>query len=679
MATVAITKSAFNSGEWNPALWRQNTLAQYASGNKTVLNMVPRIEGGVDNRAGLHFVNATKFSAQVSRLWPFIFSTQQAYILEFGNLYIRVYANNGVVVNTGVPVEIVTPYAAADVALLKFEQSADVLFITHPNYPPATLSRTSPTVFVYAAISFEPGQLPPSSLVGGGGANSYVVTAVNAQQQESIPSNVVMGSGSVTLTWVAPSTGAPDHYNIYVNTNGTYVYIGKTDGNVLTFTSTATLVTNANTSLSPPQNITLFNGANLYPGVSAFYGGRLIFARTNTQPQTLFGSVTGDFENMNYSSPVQDNDAFQFTINSRQVNEIRWIISLRVCIIGTSGGEWLMQPGTNATSVTPTSVDIQPQSNWGVSDVPPIVIGYSVLFVDRSTKVIRTLSYQLAIDAYDGQDISILARHLFQTYGVNEWAYQPFPPCVIWAVRADGTVCAVTYYAEQKVVAWHRHQTAGTFESVAAIPLPTGETQIWYIVNRTVGGLTARYVEYMDNREFDDIQDAFFVDCGLTYNGTPAMTFSGLSQLEGQTVVALADGNVVKNLVVTGGTVTLPNPASVVCIGLPYTCTLETLDLNVTLPERGELSSIARKIVSASVVMENTRELFIGPESDRLVEVPFRTTENYGQPTNLFTGEKPNISIKPGSGRSSSLIIQTVSPVPLTVISVAAQIEYGDR
>ncbi len=316
------------------------------------------------------------------------------------------------------------------------------------------------------------------------------------------------------LTWTAPAGTAPQYYKVYEMSSGVNFYIGQSTTTTFYALSSPTTYV----AQSPSMPVSLFNAADNYPGVVAFYDQRLVFCRTNTQPQTLFGSVIGDFDNMDYSSPTIDTDAFQFTINSRQVNEIRWFVALQQGIIGTSGGEWLLQPATGSATVTPSSVSLTKQSTWGCSDVPPILLGNALLFVDGSSKAVRTLSYSVYTNGYDGTDVSVLAKHLFDTYGITQWAYQQYPDSIIWAVRADGVLLGLTYFAEDKVTGWHRHTTQGLFESVASIPLPDGSKQVWFIVNRTIGGQTVRYVEYMDARNFTTINDAFFVDAGLSYS-----------------------------------------------------------------------------------------------------------------------------------------------------------------
>ena len=427
--------------------------------------------------------------------------------------------------------------------------------------------------------------------------------------------------------------------------------------------------------VAPPTANNPFSGAGKYPGVGAFHDQRLIYARTDEKPQSFWGSVVGDFENLNKSSPVRDDDGFNFTINSAQVNEIRWMVSIRDLIIGTSGAEWKLSGAGGGAGVTPTSVQLTRQSRWGVSHLPPIVVGNSVLFVDGSRRKVRDLTYSLQVDGYDGNDLTILAQHLFEASPVKEWAYQPWPDPTLWAVREDGTLLGLTYHREHQVTAWHHHDTDGLFESVAVIQTGDGASEVWFLVRRTVGGQTKRYVERLHTRDFTEVADAFFVDSGLSYDGAPATEISGLDHLEGKAVAVLADGNVVEGLSVASGKITLPNAASLVHVGLPYTCDLETLAFEFQTP-KGTLQDKKRAIFSSLMRLRNTRACLVGPSSDRLDELKFRTDEDYDEATRLFSGDK-EVFIDPGDARGGRLFVRVEDPLPITVQAVIVRMDGG--
>ena len=317
-----------------------------------------------------------------------------------------------------------------------------------------------------------------------------------------------------------------------------------------------------------------------------------------------------------------------------------------------------------------------------MSDVQPIVIGNSVLFIEGSGKVIRDLTYDFEIDGYRGNSMVVFAEDLFDGYTVTDWAYQQDPYSIIWAIREDGKLLGFTYNREHNVFAWHLHETDGDFESIASISTDEGKDEVYVVVERTVDGSTVRYIELMKERlpydsDFNrDITEAWFVDSGLAYDGTAATTISGLDHLEGELVSILADGNVVNQQTVSSGAIVLSIAAEKVKVGLPYTSYMETLDFVGAL--QGDTTQDKLKDVKSVVVsLEETRALWFGPSSDRLVEVAFRENEDYGDPTNLFNGDK-EIFLEAGATRESRAYIRNTDPLPLTITALLPRLEYGE-
>ena len=152
-------RNNFNGGEVSPKLDIRGDIDKYQSGCLTLEGFIPMIEGGVQRMPGTYFVNETNDSSKRSRMVPFTFSTTQAYMLEFGEEYIWVYKDGARIT----AVEVVTTYQEADIPYLKFRQSADVLFIWHPDYAPAKLTRTSHTDWTLTDVKFSP---PPTEEKG---------------------------------------------------------------------------------------------------------------------------------------------------------------------------------------------------------------------------------------------------------------------------------------------------------------------------------------------------------------------------------------------------------------------------------------------------------------------------------------------------------------------------------
>jgi hypothetical protein len=212
-----------------------------------------------------------------------------------------------------------------------------------------------------------------------------------------------------------------------------------------------------------------------------------------------------------------DDDAITFTIASRQVNAIRHMISIDKLILLTSGGEWIVS-GAETDAITPASVSTKIQGYRGSSQVPPIVIGNTALYLQDKGQTVRDLGYEFASDSYTGNDLTILASHLVQGRQIVEWAYQQVPFSCVWSVRDDGKLLGMTYMREQQVIGWHPHDTDGTYESVCTIS-EGNEDAVYVLVKRVIDGATVRYVERFASRYIEDIKDAFFVDAGLTYDG----------------------------------------------------------------------------------------------------------------------------------------------------------------
>lgn len=669
--------------------------------------------------------------------------------------------------------EISSAYVEGDLWLLKFSQSADTMYLTHPTYPIKKLTRTGHTNWTIVDVTIGPKISAPQSLArsaGTGTGSSYVVTAVSTEGEESVASNAVSGGSGDTFTWTAPATGTVRYYNVYKDDNGGGVYgwIGYAYNPTFKDPSTVTLI--PDTSKVPPVANNPFSGSGNYPGCSTFFEQRLVFARLDNKPQTLFGSVIGGYENFNKSAPIKDDDSYEFTMNATQMNEIRWLVPLEMVLVGTSGGEFRMTNGSASDAITPLSVDLKRQSNWGVDHLQPIVIGNTVVFLEGSRANVRDFSYNRDT-GYTGSDLSVFATHLFKGYALLEWCYQKAPDGIIWGVRNDGKLVAMTYMKEHDVWGWHQHDTDGYFESIASISVDEGVDEVWTVVKRTIDGVTRRYIEKFMSRlnpdaDFNFTPDnAYFVDCGLSYDGwnyttsyelelqgssdwdrgdsltlvatgdtpflashvgryfklrtsdwvsvivkctaytssseitvtpwnktvpeslrnTPttyyalmATTVSGLGHLEGKAVSVLADGNVLTGKTVTNGTLTLGRPFAKVHAGLGYVSEVETLDFEYAT-ETGTVQDKERQILSAVLRFENTRQLFIGPDSDNLNEIPFRTTEDLGEPITLYTGDKSVEVNPPVAERQGRVLMRITDPVPTTILSIIARMTHGEK
>jgi len=689
MPRTSWIQNNFNGGEWSPLTFGRSDIAKYKNGLETCLNYVPTAQGGLTRRPGTKYVANTKTN-QAVRLVSFEFSITQAYVLEFGNGYVRFYTNEGQLLSGGSPYEVVTPYTTADLWDLAFTQSADVLYISHPNYKPRKLQRAGALSWSLATISFLDGP--------------YLILNSTAT---TLTASATTGSG-VTLT-ASSTTGINGGAGFSSNDIGRLVRlkVGSTWGycTITGFTSTTVVTVTVNSTLGGATATSLWrmgvwygaegssSTAN-YPRCVVFNQDRLVWAGSAAYPNRIDGSNTSDYENYapsNTDGTVIDSNAISFSLNSTKVNVVNWMVSDEWGLLaGTASGEWVIAASTQQNAVTPTNVTAKMTSAYGGANVPPIKMGKSTLFVQRTKRKLREMSYQFALGTFQAPDISLISEHLTKG-GIKSMAAQPAPYPNVWLARYDGTLVGVSYDKDQEVLGWHRHQLGGfsdaaqtlppVVESVAVIPSPsTDRDAVWLSVQRYVNGATVRTVELMQKfwEDGDALADAYFVDCGATYSGVATTTVSGLTWLAGQTVSVLADGSVHPNCVVSGaGAITLQRSASKIQIGLGYNSTGKTLRIEGGAGDgtaQGKIKRIHRAIFrffqSVGLSVQSTNGTAF-PE-------PFRTSaDRMDNPVALYTGDKR--WAWDGSYELEGQVSWTQDqPLPSNILAVMAQLDTQD-
>jgi len=578
---TAVAQRSLSGGELAPSLWARADTTKYQTGLRTVRNFIIKKEGGADNRPGFKYIISTKDSTKRAVLIPFIFNSDQTYVLEFGDQYIR-FIRNGAQINvsgvtawsnvtayvvgdlasrlgvnyycilghtnqqppnatywyplTGSIYEIPTPYLEADLEVLKYNQSLDIVTLTHKSYGVRELRRSGHTSWTLDLVVFAPSQAAPTSPTNNGAAGStteWVITAVNSEtfeeslQSASTGSHATPSSGSpITVSWTAaPGAG---EYNVYKKINGVYGFIGVAIG-----TSFVDNGITADSEDTPPTARDPFSGSDNYPAISTYVQQRLTFGNTTNYPEKIWMGKSANFKNFTYSTPLQDDDAVTFSVPGRQYNEVRHIIDLERMIVFTSGSIWDAE-GDSAGIIRPGQINPKTRAYRGASIVTPVIIGTSIVYVQARGNVLRDLIGD-AIEGYKDTDLTIFSSHLFRGFTVIDMAYQENPNSVIWVVLQDNvtelrSLVAMTYVKEHEVWAWHRHDTDGEVERLCVVPEGV-EDALYAIIRRPINGTDLRYIERQYPREITDIIDSVFLDSALTYDGRNAtattMTLSG--------------------------------------------------------------------------------------------------------------------------------------------------------
>jgi hypothetical protein len=669
MARVAVQLTNFTGGELSPRLDGRNDLQKYSTGCKTLENMIIFPHGSAARRSGTQYVAEVKDSSKETRLIPFEFSTTQTYILEFGNQYIRFYKDDGQILSSGSPYEISSPYLEAELFDIKFAQSADVMYICHPNHAARKLARTGHTSWTLTEVEFTDGPYLDNNIT------STTLTS----------SAHTVGTGR-TLT-ASSTTGINDNQGWLATDVGREVTFRDGYGKITGYTS-STVVTweiledTGSASHSTDWSLGAFSDTTGHPSCVTFFEQRLVFAATLSQPQTIFFSKSGDYENMNENrgGTVADDDAIIYTIASNQVNAIRFMTATRTLIIGTAGGEFAVSGGSVDNAITPTNILIKKQSNNGAANVDALAVGNATLFLQRAKRKLRELAYNFDVDGYVAPDLTILAEHISEG-GFKQLSYQQEPNQIIWCVRNDGQLVGLTYQREQQVVAWHRHIFGGNAvcESVATIPTDDSEYQTWVINKRTINGSTKRYVEYLHNYDFDETDDTSFnfLDSQLEYDGSAVTTISGLSHLEGEEVSILADGATHPNKTVSSGEITLDRSASKVKVGLPYTSLLQTMRIDAGA-QNGTSQSKTKRIYEITARLYESIGIEVGPDLNNMERIPFRSSADaMDSGITVFTGDK-EIEFRGNYETDGFIFVRQTQPLPLTILSLYPKLQTND-
>lgn len=520
----------------------------------------------------------------------FTASGTSAFIQFFTSEADAVSRLDNVSMGEAVPLEIETPYAAADIRSLRFAQSADVLYITHRDYAPRKLTRLADALWTLQEVVFSPPPTeevaitPDATLTPGAttGQNVAFTTDVAAFLNADVGRQIRSRGGlAVIITFNSTTSVQVDIIQAFLNTNpigsgnwnmdgspsagmtigargpvnaittatlsiagfratddGAFLYVNDGIFEIINIDSSTAADVKVLKEIDPVDDLTAIAGAwtlefdswsesQGFPEVVSFFEQRLLFSKG----QSFWASVVGDFENMGRGP--EDDDSYSFQIASGQVDIIRWIKSMEFLILGTIGNEYKAD-GVDAAITPNNPPQTAPQSSWGSDPEPDaITAGAAIIFVQRGRRQIREMAkaFEAGVDAYQATDLAILAEHIFKG-GVRQLARSSSPASFLIAVLDNGRLGVATYERPENVVAWGTFTTGPEadrhhFKSVTVIPNKCGSgDEIWALVER-------------DSRLFVEVFDGQLnTDCALVYEDTdtPAEALVGLSHLDGYDV-----------------------------------------------------------------------------------------------------------------------------------------------
>ncbi len=667
MARSAPAFSSFTAGEISPRLEGRIDIEKYREGLSDLTNMVVMPHGGVTRRPGTQFISEVKDSADKTRLIPFVFKANDTYILEFGDQVMRVIRNDAQVLDA--TDKSITAITKADPGVLTSSShglsDGDEVFVDSiggmtelngRNYLVA--NSTTNTFSLQDLFGNDIDTTNFTTYTSGGTATEIYNISTPYAKADLFELRFVQSADTMYI--VHPS------YDIRTLT--------RTDHNAWTF-STLTITGSPSPGLS---------GSDNRPSTVAFFEQRLVFGNTNNNPQTLWFSKNGDYDD--FTVGTADDDALIYTIASNQSNAIRFLSSTAVLTVGTSGGEYVLT-STNDGPITPTTTLIRKYSNYGAAKIDPVQVADVTLFMQRGARKLREFKFvgNINTGGYSAPDMTILAEHVTEG-GVTEMTYQQEPDSIVWCVRDDGTLLGLTFRREEDVVAWHKHVIGGEFdsgqaivESLAALPTDTGEDELYMIVKRTINSVTKRYIEKLKLFNFgNDTTTAFFVDSGLSYSGSAATTISGLYHLEGEELNVLSNGSAHPSKTVSSGQVTLDYSATNASIGYGFESTMQTLRIESGSAD-GTSQGKPKRIHQVTFRLYETVGAEIGNDSGEVDRIPFRDSSMaMDTAVPMFTGDK-DIEFPGGFNDDDRIYVKQDQPLPLTVLAFYPRMNTFDK
>ncbi|WP_147819734.1 hypothetical protein [Salidesulfovibrio onnuriiensis] len=693
IATPALTN--FTSGELSPRLEGRTDLAKYFNGCRTLVNFHVHPHGGATRRSGFRFVAEALGREKPVLLIPFEFNPEQTYILELGEDAsgrgcMRVFTDHGLVLDSQGQVYVKDmPYRAEEFSRLRYVQSNDVLILVHAKHPPRRLTRTGhdkwklEEVFflgkpeawkednypscccffeerlVLAATPDKPGTIWFSRT---GDMNDFRLKTCEVPQ-EKWRDLLIKGSkrGRANDTFVVLMGGLFDKSagirglnakgeDCYYRYKGNRVFAPDTKDQTVTFVHNPS-------SDSHIESIWDASGVLRDGFWDCLKAGDRVEAPAGDKPL--------------------DDDAIEVTLAGREGNNIEFLVPKARLWVGTTGGEWTVG-GARLGATTPDNIKANHEGSCGSSGARPETVGFSTLFIQRSGTKIRCMSYRYDSDAYSSSDLTLLSEHITGP-GVSQLAYVQEPDSTVYGIRKDGTLVALTYEQDEEVMAWTRLETLGRVESIASIhDDSTRRDELWAVVRRSVNGSERRYIEYLEGGFDGPVEEAFFVDSGLSYRGEPIESLSGLQHLAGEMVSVLADGAVQPDRkVAADGSIELDRPARVVHAGLPYRSMLQPMRLDAG-SERGTAQTKRKRIIRVSARFHKTLGGRIGPSEERLEPVYFRSASApMGSPPGLWSGDK-GIRFPKGWDRDGVLTIVQDQPLPMTVLMIVPEVVINE-
>lgn len=512
MARVAPIYPTFARGEVSPLMFGRVDIEPYSACLDKCRNCWVRPFGVVSRVAGSEYIATAKGKA---RLIKFVFSAYDSYMIECGAGYFRFFNDGGYIVDDdGEIYEISNPFTEEQLKTIQYVQLDDLIKIVYKDdegnkNKPLELIRKAANDWELREVEFKctpflDENLTDTTLMASGTEGEITVSA----------SDPIFNSKHVgSFWWIGGSTTVDNlekqgFFKITEFTDSTHVK-AKVQWKLSTASATKEWAEGA------------WGDYRGYPSTIGLMDGRLYYGRTPNSPRNIYGSRPYAYEDFTPSIDNEDSGAInaEMATNANgDGSDIKWIIGTNYMLVGTFGGEFVVK-GSGDAGVTPTDVTARARSNWGVEAIQPIVVDSMIHFVQRTGQKIRQFTYDYYLDAYKAIDVSLYSEHLFES-PIVDISYQKNPDSILYCLREDGKVAALTLESNQQIQAWCLLEFDGEVESLEAIPSYNGlYDEVYMIVKRVINGNTVRHIERVQDMITPEIQSkCWYVRSGLCYD-----------------------------------------------------------------------------------------------------------------------------------------------------------------
>ncbi len=632
MVHLNIDKSNFTSGEISPRLLGRGDLRSYGNGAAKLRNVLIQATGGVVRRPGLRYIDSARGPG---RLVAFEFNTEQVYLLVFSDEHVDVYRN-------GVSIaDFAAPWTEDQLGQINWVQSADTLFVVHPEVEPRKISRSSHTSWSIATWSFLDDQSD---------SKNRLQQPHHKFTDDGHTLTASATSGSVTLT-ASDDVFAADHVGTRMRLQDKEVEITAV-GSATSATATVK-ETLASTSATNDWEEQSFSAVRGWPVSICFHQDRLVIGGSRDLPNRLWISKSADLFNFDLGEGLDD-ESIEFAILSDQVNAIRAVFSGRHLQVFTSGAEWMV----TGEPLTPENLQLRRQTRIGSPvdrAVPPRDIDGATIFVPRDGSGMREFLYADVEQAYQATDLATTAQHLIVSPIDQDYENASRH---LHVVMSNGSIGTLTVYRAENVNAWSLQETAGQFLSVAAVG-----TEVYVLVMRG------------DNAFVEKFDSTLSTDSGLDdEDETPTDTWPGFDHLEGETLTVLADGAPRVDAVVDNGQISLSYGASRIEAGLGFEHRVEPMPLVLSDANSGMGTKV--RPISVTFRLQETAALRLNVGRG-YADVPFQSLGPtlLDQPAPAFTGDKTVRALGWRTvGPDALWSIRQDVPLPFTLLSVATKV-----